>query len=723
MVERRRAIHVRTLMANADEGLAVVGADGKFRLFNETAERLFGVSRGRALGQAVSKLGHEELTAAVARARAGDHEGEHVPVMLDAGGRVLSCKVLGFTHEGAPACAIVVRDDTELTECQERAEAILDGASDGIVVFAPDSRVAYANPAAVEMLGSRASSLVGRQVSLDELLGTHACDGEECACDLPDAMARSESREVIVDGEEQRVLAVRANPVRDREGGVIGRVVSLHDITAERRVALMKNEFVSTVSHELRTPLTSIKGYVDLILDGEAGDINDIQREFLSIVQENSDRLVSLINDLLDISRIESGRIHLRVEPLDVADIVEGAAETFRAVAEHAGVSISTKVARGLPRAAGDRDRIGQVLLNLTSNAIKYSPGGGTVTISARRRGGFVEIAVADPGIGISREDQTRLFEKFYRVDSSLTREIGGTGLGLSICKTIVELLGGGIWARSAPGKGSTFTFSLPVAPPEMVRTPGVEGPLATPGGTVLVVDHDPDIAGLVATFLRKKGYEVITAHSAAEALSLAASQQPRLITLDVLLDDMDGFDLLQHLKDDPRTAGIPIVVLSIVCDEGRSLRLGAAEYLEKPIDQERLLGIVGDLVGGVASPLVLVVDDDRAIVDALCRTLKSRGFATARAYDGREAMAAIGRRRPDLVLLDLRMPVMDGYQVIQEVKSREATMDIPIVIMTGHRIDRDKTDIVSLAAEHLSKPFSPEQLVERVEALLDREG
>jgi DNA-binding response OmpR family regulator/two-component sensor histidine kinase len=495
-------------------------------------------------------------------------------------------------------------------------------------------------------------------------------------------------------------------------------VSSLHDVTAEREIAVMKNEFVSMVSHELRTPLTSIKGYVDLIVEGEAGEINEIQREFLQIVQENSDRLVSLINDLLDISRMESGRVHLRIEPLEMNEIVQGVCDTFRTMADQGSVELSWDAEENLPRAAGDRDRVGQVLMNFVSNAIKYSPGGGSARVSLSVRDDMVLAEVSDTGIGIAPADQEKLFSKFYRVDSSLTREIGGTGLGLSICKSVVELLGGEVGARSVEGEGSTFWFTLPVARADQVRTPTLEGP-ATAGGTVLVVDSDPEVADLIGTFLTKRGYAVSKAHSADEALERALADAPSLITLDVMLEEAEGFDLLHRLKQDERTAGIPVLVVSVSCDEGRSRRMGADEYLEKPIDQRKLVAIADALVGQVASPVALVVDDDRSIVGALTEMLKRRGFAVLSAYDGAEAMAAVARRRPDLVLLDLQMPVMDGYEVIAALKSAEETAEIPVVVMTAHRIDHCRIDLVEMASEHLSKPILPEQLAERVEQLL----
>jgi signal transduction histidine kinase/CheY-like chemotaxis protein len=654
-------------------------------------------------------------------------------------------------------------------------EAVLAASGDGLVLFSADDRVTYLNPAASKMLGVSRAKLLGSQISVDALVGIepistaetrHCCDvmhcnmpdcpayhSEELRCwlvngtlccgghaanfaekrercstcemhksnaDVFDPLYVDEYHELEFD-DPKRIVKARVSPVIDAEGDYIGRVLAMHDVTREREIDQMKNEFVSTVSHELRTPLTSIKGYVDLILDGDAGEINEIQEEFLGIVKENSDRLVDMINDMLDISRIESGRIRLKVEPVNLADSIEGAVDSFRAVLNQTGRAIKTRVPENLPLVAVDRDRVGQVLINLISNALKYSPAGGDVTISAKHTDGLVQVSVADKGMGISREDQKKLFTKFYRVDSAMTREIGGTGLGLSITKSIIELLGGTVSVRSKLGEGSTFTFTVPVAAEDLVRTPSLLGPEQI-GGTVLVVDQDTAAADLIATYLVKRGYEVVKAHTADEALALALRIRPRVITLDVILEGTDGFELLQSLKDHVETAKIPIVVVSIICDEGRSCRLGASEYLEKPIDQQRLIEIIDPLVGSVASPVALVVDDDQSIVRVLTQSLRRRGFTVAAAYDGEEAIAAIEQHKPDVIITDLRMPRMDGYELIRQVKTCEAWRDIPIVIMTAHRIDRDRIDILNLAQGRLSKPFSPELIADQVEALLDRE-
>ncbi|KAF0206904.1 MAG: two-component hybrid sensor and [Actinobacteria bacterium] len=710
--ERRSFLHVRALMATTGEGLVAIGPDGDIRVFNETAEEMLGKNRGEVVGKLYTVLEQPKIEAVIEhllRPRA-HKEPRIVRVMVDE--RVLSATVAPYDCSGSRAAVVTIRDDSALESYRRRAEAILASTGDGLIVFDPEDIVTYMNPAAITLAGLNPKQFLGKRSHLWQMLSMTPEDSFDPPVD------GSQVREVRLEDPEHRILDVRTDPVLDESGGYLGFVATLHDVTAERDVGQMKNEFVSTVSHELRTPLTSIKGYIDLILDGEAGEINEIQREFLSIVKQNSDRLVELINDMLDISRIESGRIHLKIQPLEMADLIAGAVDTFQAVADQSGHKIIAKAPMDLPKAAGDRDRVGQVLMNFMSNAIKYSPEGGSVTVAAKADGDMVTVSISDQGIGIAKDDQAKLFTKFYRVDSSLTREIGGTGLGLSICKSIIDLLGGKVGVKSSAGKGSTFWFSLPMASQNLVRTPGLEGS-GVAGGTVLVVDRDPEIANLVETYLVKQGYDVVKAHTADEAMQKAIEAHPRVITLDVMLNDGDGFDLLQRLKDQPETAEIPVLVLSIVCDEGRSCRLGASEYLEKPINKDRLTQIVDNLVGSVSSPVVLVVDDDRNIVDLLCRNLKAKGFSVLAAYDGAEAMAALRKQHPDLILLDLQMPVMDGYQVIERVKTDPTTKDIPIVVMTAHQIDRSRIDILGLANQRVDKPFSAEDLARKVEALL----
>jgi signal transduction histidine kinase/DNA-binding response OmpR family regulator len=769
--DKRSNVRVRALMATTGEGLIALDKDAVVRLMNEAAEEMIGLSRKAVVGNPVESLGVPELATRLRKALTSRSPNKPFPIIL--GERHLSCRASRFAGAAQAGIALTLRDDTALIRQQEQSEAILASTGDGLVLFSPHDRITYVNPAACEILGCPAKKLVGRVVTPDLLLGIEPASSAElepcdeimgcgqiacpaysvpgarcwlmsgtlcgkgtpvsfadkrCNCaecevykrnsEALDGLGSQEYQEVTLSKPRHFVIKTRTSPVIDSNGTYIGMVLTLHDITAEREIAQMKNEFVSTVSHELRTPLTSIKGYVDLILDGDAGEVDEIQREFLGIVKENADRLVALINDMLDISRIESGRVHLKLEPNPIGDVIAGTVDSFRAVLEQTGRTVKARVPANLPRVKADRDRVGQVLMNFVSNALKYSPSGGDVVISARHVGNYVNVSVQDHGMGITREDQKQLFTKFYRIDNALTREIGGTGLGLSICKSIIELHGGKVWVRSKLGEGSTFTFSLPVAPRELVRTPYLQGPAAI-GGKIMVVDRDPEVADLIETYLAKRGYEVVQAHTAVEALATAMRERPLVITLDVILDSGDGFELLQELKDHPETANIPVVVLSIVCDEGKSCRLGAADYLEKPIDQTRLLRIIDSFVGSAKSPVALVVDDDQNVARVLTQMLRKRGFAVAAAFNGLEAIAAIEKRKPDVMLLDLKMPEMDGYQVIQKVKTTDEWKDIPIVVMTAHRIDSERIDVLKLAATQLSKPLRPEDIVDRVEELV----
>jgi PAS domain S-box-containing protein len=767
------------LLEASDEGLLAFDAAGTIQVANGAALALIGRTEDELVGASVTALAIPELVARVDRALAG---GAHATgrFAFQHGDRSLSAhtsRTRGQDH----GVLLTLRDETQLAEERDANRAVLAATADGLVLLAPDDTVTYVNPAALTMLRTTSRKLLGKKVDVEALLQiemaeprtnpTHCAEARDCnQTDCPAYHAEdvrcwlmsgtlcgddrhptsfAEKREVCLecdfhtehadmfdalDGVEQAevelshddgelVVKVGVSAVVDSSGEYIGRVIALRDITAEREIADMKNEFVSTVSHELRTPLTSIKGYVDLILDGSAGEINEIQQDFLGIVKENSDRLVELINEMLDISRIESGRVHLRVEPMNIAESIEGSVDTFRAVLSQTGRSIEVHAPSNLPRVCADRDRVGQVLINLLSNALKYSPGGGRVDVTASHHGDFVGVAVTDHGLGIGKEDLKRLFTKFYRVDSAMTREIGGTGLGLSICKNIIELLGGEISVKSKLGAGSTFSFTLPVAGDDMVRTPSLAGPNEVEG-TVLVIDRDPYVADLIETYLEKRGYSVVKAHTADEAFEIAKRVRPGAITLDVILEGADGFDLLHRLKEEPATKDIPVVVLSIVCDEGRSCRLGAANYLEKPIDHARLLDIIDQLVGGVSSPVALVVDDDRDVVKFLSETLRKKGFAVIGAYDGAEAIASLTHgQRPNIIVTDLIMPKVDGYDLIQRVKTTDEWADIPIVLMTAHRIDPQRIDILDLTTYHLSKPLTPEAIAEEVGAILERKG
>ena len=382
--------------------------------------------------------------------------------------------------------------DTALAR-QRRSEAetrsIVDSVVEALLLVAPDQRLARVNHRFEELFGVAANQVTGRR--LDELRPTMEqvfADPEAVAARVGGTIEESDERfaETFVQKwPQERQLELVSTPVRS-DGVFQGRLYAFRDVTQERELDRMKTEFVSQVSHELRTPLTAIKGFTDLLLDGDAGELNEEQEEYLQTVKSNADRLVTLINDLLDVARLESGRFKLNVEPLDLPAVVDLVVVTLRPLVAGKDQTIAVDVAPDLPQVVADKDRVVQVLTNLVSNAHKYTQAGGAIRVEAVLDGDFVSVAVHDNGMGIAPEDVARLFTRFYRVDSSLTRQIGGTGLGLSIVKSIVELHGGAVTVESTPGSGSTFSFTLPVVgstPPESaMEAPPEEAP-TTPVG------------------------------------------------------------------------------------------------------------------------------------------------------------------------------------------------------------------------------------------------
>ncbi|OGO40593.1 MAG: hypothetical protein A2Z04_02730 [Chloroflexi bacterium RBG_16_57_9] len=489
---------------------------------------------------------------------------------------------------------------------RDRLEAVLDATDDAILMEDAQGRQVVVNERFAEFFGIPQEKVVG-MAGRD--LRKHIM---QCVSD-PQAYER-QVRDMFSDPGRvfqgylevvfptPRTLYWFSAPVHSQDGQIIGRISASRDVTKEREVDRMKTEFVSQVSHELRTPLTSIKGFTDLILDGDAGEINDEQREYLGIVKQNADRLVALINDLLDISRLELGHVQLNIQPVDLSEVVRIVVTSLSPQIEQKSQSLTLQVEPGLPPVLADRDRLIQVVTNLVSNAYKYTPAGGAIRIEARPDNGLARVSVSDSGAGISPEDQQKLFTRFYRVDSSLTREVGGTGLGLSIVKSIVELHSGTISVDSELGKGSTFSFTVPLAAlPEVTvdrRRPTADGrqPSAV-SQTILVIEDEPAIAQLIRRYLERAGYKVASAGSAEEALEQLRQGVPDLVTLDINLPGIDGFDLAERLAESPETSKVPILVISVMHDDPRGLKLGLVHALPKPIDQEQLVKKVSGML------------------------------------------------------------------------------------------------------------------------------
>jgi signal transduction histidine kinase/CheY-like chemotaxis protein len=529
---------------------------------------------------------------------------------------------------------------------------------------------------------------------------------------------------------ENRHIAVHVAPVTLGDE-YLGTVSIFRDMTKEVEVDRAKSDFVSTVSHEMRTPMTSIKGYTDLMLLGAAGVMNENQKRFLSIIKANADRLTVLVNDLLDIGRIEGGRVELDIKPQPFKELVDYVANSLRAKIEEKDLKLLVSLPPDLPQVMADRDRVIQILTNLVSNAYQYTKPGGSITIKATQVESVLQVDVLDTGIGIAPENQAKVFDRFFRADDPDVQEFSGTGLGLAIVKSLVEMMHGHIWLESELDKGTTFSFTLPVTVEPRAVEAENQAPIPTAQPTqplvlppqhnahhrVLVVEDDPAIAQLISHHLQAGGYQVATVGRAEEALQAARRERPDLITLDIYLPGTDGFELLQTLKSDDVTADIPVVIVSVLADKKQGLRLGAVDYITKPIDDRLLMETVTRVLSEVGK--VLIVDDDRDTLELLRQALNGMGFQVRTTTSGRRAMQLVREEKPDLILLDLKLPgEMDGYQVLTQLKRSMDTASVPVIVITGSLTDQEikQQKVLALGADRfLTKPFEIDELVAEI--------
>ena len=477
-----------------------------------------------------------------------------------------------------------------------RLEQVFASTSDGFLVLDLERRVVALNRQGGALLGVDPHEVTGRPLArLIETLAASVEWGETGGRALVTAVEQAgepADGDLEVRLPERRTLRWLTTPTRDLLGAVVGTTITLRDVTREREIDRMKTEFVSTVSHELRTPLTSIKGSLHLLLSDDGLVLDETQRHLVDISLKNTDRLIRLINNILDISKMEAGHIHLDLELHRPLDFVEMAVDGIRGFAESRGIAIESRVPTELPTVRVDFDRMVQVVTNLLSNAIKFSPERGLVTVGARRSGGDLEVWVTDQGQGIAPEDVGRLFRKFQQLDGRTVRAVGGTGLGLAICRGIVEEHGGRIGVDSRPGEGATFTVRLPI-PGTAGAVPSREGPeeRREEAPLVLVVDDDPDVRALLRDVLELAGLRVLEAGRVLEGVEMARQRHPDVITMDLMLPDLDGFEAIRLLREQPETRDTPVVVLSAIeVEPGDPRALGATVCLTKPFSSADLL-------------------------------------------------------------------------------------------------------------------------------------
>ena len=498
-----------------------------------------------------------------------------------------------------------------------------------------------------------------------------------------------------------------------------------------------KSKFLASMSHELRTPLNAIIGYSEM-LEEEAEGLN--QGDFISDlkqIQGAGKHLLALINDILDLSKVEAGKMELHLETFEVQEVVNDVTTTVEPLVRENANTFKIDCAKAVGTMYADVTRVRQVLFNLLSNACKFTEKG-TITLEVTREaasdGPWILFRVTDTGIGMTSEQKAKIFKAFSQADTSLNRKYGGTGLGLIISKRFCQMMGGDVTAESRQGIGSTFTVKLPVsvrigtaeeAPrssgPITVQMPPTSERITLPGAsdsnTILVIDDESTARDLLSRLLAREGFHVTTASNGEEGLRLARELHPQAITLDVLMPGMDGWTVLAKLKADRQLSDIPVIIITILERSETGFALGASNYMTKPIDSNRLLSVLHRYRCDNPPCLILVVEDDAATREMMRRTLERAGWTLAEAENGRVALERVARSRPEVILLDLMMPEMDGFEFLEELRKNEAWRDIPVVVVTAKDLtETDRRRLNGYVQKILQKgPHTREELVREI--------
>jgi adenylate cyclase len=603
----------------------------------------------------------------------------------------------------------------EIREARARLTEAIETISEGFSLYDADDRLIVFNSHYKELFAAHADALV-LGTTFETILRTATERGEIKDADgRPDAWIeeRLAHHHAPSSTHLQRRSDGRWIQVSERKtanGGVVGiyaDITELKQREAELAAARdaadaanqTKSSFLANMSHELRTPLNAIIGYSEILQEDAAdkddkGSIEDLQR-----IEDAGRHLLGLINNILDLSKIEAGKMDVFIEPVDIQALLKEVLSIVKPLADKSENAVEVICPADVGSFRSDQTKVKQCLLNLMSNANKFTSKG-TLTLSvAREANSQICFRVSDTGIGMTEEQLGRLFEAFSQADTSTTKRFGGTGLGLAITKHFCTILGGDVTVESTPGKGTTFIIRLPdqAVAPAAVEQPAPAVAAADGRATVLVVDDDPSVRDLLAKTLEKEGYRVIAAGNGVEALALARQHRPQAITLDVLMPQMDGWSALKELKADAALRDFPVIMVSVLNERGMAIPLGAADFVTKPVDRQRLTAILREHCAGPSGASILVVEDDLPTREALCRSLESMGYTAHNAVNGRTGLDWLAKHpAPSLILLDLMMPEMDGFEFLRELRKQPAFANVPVIVVTAKELTEEDARILS---------------------------
>jgi PAS domain S-box-containing protein len=613
-----------------------------------------------------------------------------------------------------PQAAVAIDKARLFTESRQQRQYFSDLVSNSpvaIVTLDVNENIVSCNPAFERMYGYRESEIVGG--NLDRLIADDANRSEAIAYTqraLDKATVKGTGRRRRRDGTlvDVEVLAVPVI-VDGRRVGAMALYHDISDLLAARRASdaasAAKSQFLASMSHELRTPLNAILGYSEMLQEDavEAGVpalVPDLEK-----IHAAGRHLLTLINDILDLSKIEAGRMDLNPETFAVAPLVAGVATTVEPLVARNRNRLRVDVDATVGEILADATRLRQILLNLLSNAAKFTADG-TITLTVRRTAADLTFAVSDTGIGMTPEQLGRLFQAFSQAETTTAARYGGTGLGLAISRKFCELMGGSVTVESTPGAGTTFLVRLPARTSPSVAAPaGAEVAVEAADRrlpAVLVIDDDPAARDLVRRMLEREPVRVVEAANGADGIALARAERPAVIVLDVVMPSMDGWTVLSTLKATPETAAIPVVMTTMVDDRNLGFALGACAHLTKPIDRAQLAQVIAQHAAAGAGSDVLVIEDDAATRSLIRRAAEQSGWTVREASDGRDGLDRIRDAVPSLILLDLMMPGMDGFQFLDILRDDGAWRRIPVVVITARELSADDHRRLNGGVQHI---------------------
>jgi len=774
----------RAFLESASEAIIVTNNHGEIVVFNAKAEELFGYDHAEVCGRTVEFLMPERYHQQHPQHRAAyqaqpskrsmsqtknlfakRQDGTEFPI--EAGLSAIQTKDGTFVMTFITDITERKRAEEEIRrlnqdlekraiESESRYQQIVELAEEGIWVIDSNSQITYVNQAMAKMLGFTESEMLGHPIwdlmnETDYQLAISNIERRQ--------KGAAEKHEFQLKAKDGKLVwtYMSMSPVFDENDQLLWSCALVYDITEQKqadeqlrqsserislanaelaRATRLKDEFLANMSHELRTPLNAILGLTEALQEEVYGPLTARQRKSLGTVEQSGQHLLELINDILDLSKIESGKMELQIQPVSLGSLCESSLTFVKQQAHQKKIKLNFQIVEGLGKVQLDERRIRQVLVNLLSNAVKFTPEGGEVRVEVAVDPDceILQLRVIDTGIGIAPENIDRLFKPFVQLDSSLSRRYAGTGLGLSLVRRIIELHSGSISLESEVGKGSKFTVTLPWKESDRmllgvneVETTLVELPTIR---QALIVEDSETAAKQIARYLTELGAAINISPQGEGTLEAVLKSQPDVIILDLLLPNLSGWEVLAQLKGNPLTAAIPVLVISVVDERSQALALGATEYLLKPISRQKFHSTLSKIFSTVAQhrdhqtsnvmpeteqrlPLILVAEDNEANISTLLDYLEVQGLRVSLARNGIEAVQMAKQQKPDLILMDIQMPEMDGLEATRQIRGAADLTNVPIIALTALAMPGDREKCLAAGAnEYLTKPVGLKKLV-----------